>query len=126
MVKKLEVYKCNLCGSMVETLRNAEGTLSCCGQPMRQLKENTVDAAVEKHIPVIVNEEGKTVVKVGSVEHPMLEEHFIEWIEIITKDGKVYRQDLDHTQKPEATFEVSGEIERTREFCNLHGLWSSK
>jgi len=126
MVKKLEVYKCNLCGSMVETLRNAEGTLSCCGQPMRELKENTVDAAVEKHIPVIVNEEGKTVVKVGSVEHPMLEEHFIEWIEIITKDGKVYRQDLDHTQKPEATFEVSGEIERTREFCNLHGLWSSK
>lgn len=126
MVKKLEVYKCNLCGSMVETLRNAEGTLSCCGEPMRQLKENTVDAAVEKHIPVIVNEEGKTVVKVGSVEHPMLEEHFIEWIEIITKDGKVYRQDLDYTQKPEATFEVSGEIERTREFCNLHGLWSSK
>lgn len=127
MVKKLEVYKCNVCGSVVETLRDANGTLSCCGQPMRVLKENTVDAAVEKHIPVTTfDENGYTVVKVGEVEHPMTEEHLIEWIEVITKEGTVYRQELDPTRKPEATFKVSGEIDRTREFCNLHGLWSTK
>lgn len=126
MVKKLQVYKCEICGSMVEVLNEAGGTLVCCGKPMTLLNENTVDAAIEKHIPVSEEKDGKLFVKVGEVEHPMVEEHFIQWIEVITNDGKVIRKELKPGEKPEATFDGVMNIARIREYCNLHGLWSTK
>ncbi|MDP4091521.1 MAG: desulfoferrodoxin family protein, partial [Bacillota bacterium] len=98
------------------------GTLTCCGQPMKKLNENTTEAAVEKHVPVIEKVEGGVLVKVGSVEHPMLETHYIEWIEIHTAD-KVYRKYLKPGEKPEAYFKVEEEVLFAREYCNLHGVW---
>ena len=126
MVVKLQVYKCEICGNMVEVLSACGGTLTCCGKPMTLLNENTVDAAVEKHIPVYEEKDGELLVKVGEVEHPMLAEHFIQWVEVITKDGHVSRQDLNPGEKPVAKFKVNGDVDRVREYCNLHGLWSTK
>lgn len=126
MLEKLQVYKCDVCGNIVEVLNVGGGILSCCGKPMRLLTENTVDAAVEKHIPVAEEKDGELLVKVGEVEHPMLSEHFIQWIEVITKDGQVLRKHLNPEEKPLATFKVKGEVDRVREYCNLHGLWSNK
>lgn len=126
MVKKLQVYKCEICGNMVEILNDAGGTLVCCGKPMTLLNENTVDAAVEKHIPVAEEKDGELLVKVGEVEHPMVDEHFIQWVEVITKDGQVLRQHLNPGDKPVATFKFKGDVDRVREYCNLHGLWSNK
>ncbi|MDZ7640658.1 MAG: desulfoferrodoxin [Desulfurivibrio sp.] len=124
MAKKLEVYKCDLCGNIVEMLHAGAGQLVCCGQPMRLVTENTVDAAQEKHVPVLEKVEGGYQVKVGSVPHPMEEKHYIEWIELLA-DGKVYRQFLEPGQAPEAFFPVSGEQVSAREYCNLHGLWKA-
>ena len=90
MAEALQVYKCELCGNIVEVLHEGEGELVCCGQPMVLMKENTVDAAKEKHVPVIEKVDGGYKVKVGSVAHPMEEKHFIEWVELIA-DGKAYR-----------------------------------
>ena len=126
MLENLQVYKCGVCGNMVEVLSAGGGTLSCCGNPMTLLTENTVDAAVEKHIPVAEEKDGEVIVKVGEVEHPMLEEHLIEWVEVITKDGQVLRKFLKAGEKPVAKFKVTGEVDRVREYCNLHGLWSKK
>jgi superoxide reductase len=121
--KKMEVYKCEVCGNIVEVLHGGDGELVCCGQPMKLQTENTVDAAKEKHVPVIEKVSGGVTVKVGSVAHPMEEKHSIEWIEIIA-DGKAYRQFLNPGDKPEATFQIKAEKIRAREYCNLHGLWS--
>ena len=124
MTERLEVYKCNLCGNIVEVLHAGAGELVCCGQPMVCLKENTVDAAQEKHVPVIEKIDGGVKVKVGSVAHPMEEKHYIEWIEIIA-DGKAYRQFLEPGQAPEATFMVEAASITAREYCNLHGHWKA-
>jgi superoxide reductase len=124
MTERLEVYKCNLCGNIVEVLHAGAGELVCCGQPMTCLKENTVDAAKEKHVPVIEKIDGGVKVKVGSVAHPMEEKHYIEWIEIIA-DGKAYRQFLKPGQAPEATFMISAAKITAREYCNLHGHWKA-
>jgi len=117
-----DVYKCEICGNIVEVMHSAGGTLVCCGKPMSIQKENTVDAAKEKHVPVIHKEDGKTVVKVGEVEHPMAEEHHIEWIEVHTTN-KVYTKFLKPGEKPEAVFQLNEECVMVREYCNLHGLW---
>ena len=122
MAERLEVYKCNICGNIVEVLHGGGGELVCCGQPMALMKENTVDAAKEKHVPVIEKIEGGVKVKVGSVAHPMEEKHYIEWIEIIA-DGKAYRQFLEPGKTPEAVFKVEASKIVAREYCNLHGLW---
>jgi len=122
MAEKLEIYKCELCGNIVEVLHGGAGELVCCGQPMKQFKENTVDAAKEKHVPVIEKGPDGITVKVGSVAHPMEAEHYIEWIELIA-DGKVYRQFLNPGDTPEATFKVDADQVTAREYCNLHGLW---
>lgn len=122
MTELRQVYKCDVCGNMVEVIHSAGGTLVCCGKPMRLVGENTVDAANEKHVPVIEKIEGGVKVKVGEVEHPMLEEHHIEWIEIHT-ENKVYRKYLKPGEKPEAIFMVEEEVLYAREYCNLHGLW---
>jgi len=118
----LQVYKCNVCGNMVQVVHAGGGTLTCCDQPMQLLKENTTDAATEKHVPVVEAVEGGYKVSVGSVAHPMEDDHFIEWIELIA-DGQVHRQALKPGDVPEATFAVSAASVTAREYCNLHGLW---
>jgi superoxide reductase len=110
---------------MVEVLHKGDGQLVCCDEPMRLFSENTVDAAVEKHVPVIEKTETGVKVKVGSVTHPMEEKHHIEWIEVIA-DGKTYRQFLKPGEAPEATFEIEAEQITAREYCNLHGLWKAE
>lgn len=124
MAERLEVYKCNVCGNIVEVLHGGKGELVCCGKAMVKMTENTVDAAKEKHVPVIEKVEGGYKVKVGGVAHPMEEKHFIEWIELIA-DGKVYRQFLKPGQAPEATFTIKAASVSAREYCNLHGLWKA-
>jgi len=124
MAKRLEVYKCDVCGNIVEVLHAGQGTLVCCGQDMTLLKENSVDAAQEKHVPVIEKIDGGYKVSVGSVPHPMEEKHYIEWIELIAGDV-AYRQFLNPNGAPEAVFMVDADAVTAREFCNLHGLWKS-
>jgi superoxide reductase len=124
MTEKLQVYKCEVCGNIVEILHSGEGELVCCGKPMKQTVENTIDAAKEKHVPVIEKVPGGFKVKVGSVAHPMEEKHFIEWIQIIA-GSKTYRQFLNPGQTPEATFMVEAATVTAREYCNLHGLWKA-
>jgi len=124
MAERLEVYKCDLCGNIVEVLHGGKGELVCCGKPMARLVENTVDAAREKHVPVIEKIEGGVKVKVGDVAHPMEEKHWIQWVEIIA-DGKTYRQYLNPGDAPEATFNVEAGRITAREYCNLHGLWKA-
>jgi superoxide reductase len=124
MANTLEVYKCELCGNIVEVLHAGAGELVCCGQPMKRYEENTVDAAKEKHVPVIEKVAEGWKVTVGSVAHPMEEKHYIEWIELIA-DGKAYRQFLTPGQPPEAVFCVEASQVTAREYCNLHGLWKA-
>ena len=124
MAERLEIYKCEVCGSIVEVLHGGDGELVCCGQPMVQFVENTVDAAKEKHVPVIEKIAGGVKVKVGDVAHPMEEKHWIEWVEIIA-DGKAYRQFLNPGEAPEAIFNVEADQITAREYCNLHGLWKA-
>ena len=124
MAERYQVYKCDLCGNIVEVLHGGAGELVCCGQPMKLFTENTVDAAQEKHVPVIEKVDGGFKVKVGEVAHPMEEKHWIEFIEIIA-DGKVYRQFLNPGDAPEAFFNIAAENVTAREYCNLHGLWKA-
>ena len=122
MAEKLQVYKCEVCGNIVEVLHGGKGELVCCGQPMKLIVENTVDAAKEKHVPVVEKTAEGFKVKVGSVAHPMEEKHYIEWIEIIA-DGKAYRQFLKPGGTPEAIFKIDAGKITAREYCNIHGLW---
>ena len=122
MAERLQVYKCEVCGNIVEVIHAGEGELVCCNQPMKLLVENTVDAAKEKHVPVVEKTAEGFKVTVGSVAHPMEEKHYIEWIELIVGD-KAYRQFLNPGDAPEAVFNVPGEQATARELCNLHGLW---
>ena len=124
MTELLQVYKCDVCGNIVEVVHAGGGELVCCGQPMKLFKENTVDAAKEKHVPVVEKTADGFKVKVGSVPHPMEEKHWIEFVELIA-DGKVYRQFLKPGQTPEATFCIKAEKVSAREYCNLHGLWKA-
>ena len=124
MAKKLEVYKCKACGNIVMVLHGGQGDLVCCGENMTLMAENTVDAAKEKHVPVIAKTAGGYTVKVGSVPHPMEEKHYIEWIELVA-DGKSYVQFLNPGEVPEATFMIDAVDVSAREYCNLHGLWKA-
>jgi superoxide reductase len=120
MAEKLQIYKCELCGNIVEVVHGGKGELVCCNQPMKLLKEGEVDAALEKHVPVIEKTAEGFKVKVGSVAHPMEERHYIEWIEIVA-DGKAFRTFLDPGALPEAEFCIRAEHVTAREYCNLHG-----
>lgn len=124
MTKSNEVYKCPLCGNIVEVLHTGAGELVCCGQPMDLMGENTVDAAQEKHVPVVEKIDNGYKVMVGSVAHPMEEKHWIEWIELMA-DGKVYRQTLTPGMVPEASFCVEASAVTARAYCNIHGHWKS-
>ena len=122
MAKKNEIYKCEKSGLMVEVLQDAEGTPMCCGEPMTLLRENTTDGAKEKHVPVVEKIEGGYRVTVGSVEHPMTDAHYIQWIELVTPTG-VLRHNLTPQDKPVAEFKTDATEVEAREYCNLHGLW---
>ena len=119
-----QIYKCGECGAEVEVIRGGGGTLVCCSQPMNLLAENSTDAAQEKHVPVIEKVDGGVKVAVGSVAHPMQEDHLIEWIELIA-DGKTFRQTLQPGDAPEAVFAVEADQISVRAMCNLHGLWKA-
>jgi len=122
--EQLQVYRCEKCGNIVEVVHAAGGTLVCCGQDMKLLIEGEVDAATEKHVPVVEKIDGGFKVKVGEVTHPMEDKHYIEWIELIA-DGKAYRQFLNPSDVPEAVFMVEADSVSVREYCNLHGLWKA-
>jgi len=125
MAKRYEVYKCNLCGNIVEVMAGFDGELTCCSEAMKLMSENTVDAAVEKHVPVIEMTETGCKVKVGEVAHPMEDKHYIEWIEVLAND-KVFRKYLKPGDTPEAEFEgKEGGSVTVRSYCNLHGNWKA-
>jgi len=126
MTKLLQIYKCNVCGNIVEVIFTGVGELVCCGKPMELMTENSVDASMEKHVPVFNQMADTLNVKVGSIPHPMEESHYIEWIEVIDEDGKVMRKFLKPGGSPEATFCIKTKGKLTvREYCNIHGLWKA-
>ena len=122
MAKKLEVYKCELCGNIVEVLHGGQGELVCCGQPMTLLEAKTADEGKEKHVPVIEKIAGGVKVTVGGVPHPMEEKHYIEWIEIIA-GSTAYRRFLAPGEAAEAFFAIEAEDITAREHCSVHGMW---
>lgn len=122
MVIKNQVYKCSICGNIVEVLFAGGGQLVCCGQPMELLTEKTQEEGMEKHVPVIEKTDKGVKVKVGSIPHPMEEAHYIQWIEVITQN-KTLKKFLKPNEPAEAEFEIDEEILMVREYCNLHGLW---
>jgi superoxide reductase len=122
MSKLFEVYKCEKCGIMVEVVNPGACAPSCCGEPMKLVSENTVDAAKEKHIPVVEKQAAGYKVTVGSVTHPMEEKHYIQWIEFIAA-GISYKKFLKPGEAPEAFFPVTVAPASVRAYCNLHGLW---
>ncbi|MDY6794128.1 MAG: desulfoferrodoxin [Actinomycetota bacterium] len=124
MTELLQIYKCEICGNIVEVVHTGKGMLVCCGQDMVLLEENTVDAAVEKHVPVVEVLDDGVKVKVGEVPHPMQDDHYIEWVQIIVSD-RSSRIFLKPGVDPEGTFEPPKEGIVAREHCNLHGLWKS-
>jgi len=124
MAKQLDVFKCEVCGNIVELLHVGGGELHCCGQAMTHLVEKTADRSTEKHVPVIEKVDGGYQVTVGTTLHPRTDEHFIEWIELIA-DDKVYRAFLKPGMQPTAFFAVTADNVSAREYCNLHGNWQS-
>ncbi|GAB6886945.1 desulfoferrodoxin [Desulfothermus okinawensis JCM 13304] len=125
MAERYQIYKCDVCGNIVAVLHGGAGQLVCCNQPMNLLKEGAVDAALEKHVPVIEKIDGGYKVKVGSVAHPMEEKHYIEWIEL-QANGTSYYKFLKPGDAPEAVFLIEADKVVAREYCNLHGLWKAE
>ncbi|MGB9763389.1 MAG: desulfoferrodoxin [Minisyncoccia bacterium] len=127
MPQKKQIYRCNICGNIIEVLDAGKGQLVCCGEPMELLRENTTDASSEKHVPLIDKTEFGFKVRVGSVPHPMEDEHYIEWIEL-NVNGNSFKKFLNPHDLPEAEFRIEGKIDEVmaRAYCNLHGLWKSK
>ena len=122
MPERHQIYKCEMCGNIVEVMHGGKGELVCCGKPMKLFKEGAVDAALEKHVPVIEKIEGGFRVKIGEVPHPMEEKHYIEWIET-TAGERVYKRFLKPGDLPEAEFCIDADQITAREYCNIHGLW---
>ncbi len=122
MAEKLQVYKCEICGHVIMVMHKGMGQFVCCNQPMTHLVENTVDAAREKHVPVMEKAGDAHKIKVGSVAHPMEEKHYIEWIQLIA-DDKLCTVFLEPGGMPEISFNVQAKNVTPREYCNLHGLW---
>lgn len=124
MTKKLEIYKCEVCGNIVEMVHTGQGELVCCGQPMvKQVEKTDEEGLVEKHRPVVEEQDDGAVIKVGSVQHPMEEEHYIEWIEVIA-DGKICRYELSPGGQPQARSCLK-KHDYVRAYCNVHGLWKN-
>jgi superoxide reductase len=125
MTKRLQVYKCEVCGNIVEVLHEGAGELVCCNQPMKLLEEQTEEQGKEKHVPMIEKTDAGMKVKVGSVPHPMEEKHYIEWVAVHT-DAGIFRKFLKPGEKPEADFEIKQDVLKAREYCNIHGLWTTR
>lgn len=125
MAKRLDVFKCSLCGNIVELLHAGEGELVCCGEPMQLMEEKSADSTTEKHVPVIESIQGGYKVTVGSTLHPMKEEHYIEWIELITESETLITF-LKPGDEPVAIFKTDEKVLCAREYCNLHGLWKNE
>ena len=125
MAEVSDIFKCNVCGHMIEVIHAGSGDLVCCGEKMEKLEEKTADSSTEKHVPVVEKTDKGVKVKVGSVPHPMEEKHFIEWVQVVI-GGKSYREFLKPGMPPEAEFCVEGEVTMAREYCNVHGLWEAK
>ena len=126
MAEKMEVYRCNICGNIVTVLQGGKGELVCCGKPMEKLTEQTADSATEKHVPVVEKTENGIKVKVGSVPHPMADEHYISWIEVIEDDGFSVKF-LKPGNAPEVEFSIKKDkVKKAREYCTIHNLWSTK
>jgi superoxide reductase len=124
MTKMLEVYKCGVCGNITMVVNPSGGSLVCCGQPMALQSEKTDDAGKEKHVPVIEKTATGIIVRLGSVPHPMEEKHYIQWIEVISRDS-LFVKGLKPVQKPKAEFPVTGARVKVRAYCNVHGLWKN-
>ena len=126
MTKLKQIYKCEACGNIVEILHEGEGELVCCNKPMILMEEQIKDAAIEKHVPYIQSTTDGILVKIGqNQDHPMQDEHYIEWIELIA-DGESYRKYLKPGDKPQALFYITADSIQAREYCNIHGLWKSE
>ncbi|MEI6092795.1 MAG: desulfoferrodoxin [bacterium] len=125
MTKALEIYKCELCGNIVEVVHASGGDLACCGKPMTNMIAGTVDASKEKHIPVVEKKDGAYNIMIGTVAHPMEDKHYIEWVQI-NSGNKSYREFLKPGQEPKAVFDLASGKITAREYCNLHGLWSKE
>ncbi len=127
MAEKVQVYKCEICGNIVEVLHGGKGQLVCCGEPMKLLKAKESEEGTEKHLPVVQKKNGGIIVTIGSIPHPMEEKHHIEWIEVITKDDRTYKKFLQAGDAPKALLEIAYEhVDSVREHCNIHGLWATK
>jgi superoxide reductase len=125
MAKVREIYKCDVCGNIVEVVHAGVGELVCCGEPMKKQDAKTEDASTEKHVPYIQKTDEGILVKIGqNQDHPMEDKHFIEWIQLIA-DDKSYRQYLHPGEKPQALFTISADRVEAREYCNVHGLWKN-
>ncbi|MFH1421296.1 MAG: desulfoferrodoxin [Planctomycetota bacterium] len=120
----LKIYKCNICGNVVELVHASKGQLVCCGQPMELMQEKTEDAGKEKHVPVVEKAGNAYKVKVGSVPHPMEEKHYIEWAQLLG-EGRACRKFLKPGQTPEVEFAAKSDTPKIRIFCNIHGLWKA-
>ena len=125
VTEQFGIYKCLHCGNVVKVLHPAAGELICCSSAMRHMRENTVDAAQEKHLPQLSRTESSLTAQVGSIPHPMEEQHYIEWIELL-EEGRLCRQLLAPGQAPRASFSDAQPPAAVREFCNLHGLWRTQ
>ncbi len=125
MTNLKEIYKCDICGNIVEVLQTGQGELVCCGQPMNLIEEKKHDAEFEKHTPVLEKENNNVTVTVGEDPHPMEEDHFIEWIEIVSQNGNSCKHFLKPSDEAKAEFIVNAETIKVRAYCNIHGLWSN-
>lgn len=128
MTEEKQVYRCNICGNMLEVIHKGVGKTVCCDNQMQLLEEKTEGLGPEKHVPIVEQTENGVIVKIGSVDHPMEENHCIEWVELITDKG-LYRKVFKHGDKPEAEFNINvDDINQisAREYCSIHGLWKSK
>ena len=123
---EMKFYRCSVCGQIVAIVKKKACPIMCCGKPMEEIVPNTVDAAQEKHVPVVEVKDNKVIVKIGSVAHPMLEEHFIEWVALKTKFGN-QRKQLKPGEEPVVCFPLceGDEVEAVYAYCNLHGLWKA-
>lgn len=122
MAERLQIYKCEICGNIVEVMHGGQGDLVCCGKPMKLMEEQTAEAAKEKHVPVVEKTADGIKVTVGSVPHPMEDAHYIEWVQVIA-DGNSYRIFLKPGGAPEGVFKTAIGDVKAREYCNVHGLW---
>ncbi len=120
------IYKCPICGNIVEMLHIGGGELVCCGQPMEKLVANTTDGAVEKHVPVVEKTSNGFIVRVGEAPHPMEKGHYIEWISVYFDDGKTGHKHLNPGDAPEVEFFMNKMPIKVLAYCNLHGLWSKE